>query len=88
MAAITSQIKEIPKVALRKPLNKPGNYPEYQAWEIVCRKEGKYTSLCFTMDTDPNGTIYQCCSGCEDMRELLNANKIEIEDFWLKSVTG
>lgn len=88
MATITSQLKKVPKGTPRDAPNKPGNCPEYQVWGVVCRKEGKYTSLCFNMDTDPGGKIYQCCGRCDDMRELLGANKIEIEDFWMNSVTG
>ena len=87
MKAITNTLKNPAperKSRAKDPPNVIGNCPEFLTWGIVCRKEGKYTSLCLNMADA--GMTYQYCGWCEDMYRLLGANKIEIEDLWLKLV--
>jgi hypothetical protein len=86
METITSQLKNIPLPAASRYFDKAGDCPEFMTWGIICREEGKYTSLCFNMENDPKAKIYQCCGRCEDMLRLLGANNIDIKGLWEESV--
>lgn len=89
MSKITRELKKIsPSADTQTSRNRPGNCHEYITWGVVCRGEGKYSTLCLTMDLDPKGKIYKCCSHCEDLRQLLNANGMDIEDLWEDSELG
>lgn len=62
-----------------KAFNLPGNCPEYLIFGIVCRKRGRYRSLCLSIRTDK---IFKFCNHCESLMRLLNEVGIQIDDYW------
>lgn len=63
--------------------NLAGNCPEYLAWEMICRNQGKYSSLCLSVLHERS---FKYCGHCEGMANFgaVQKNK-QIEDLWNKS---
>lgn len=80
MSSITKALKnESQIVNTRSPPNREGNCPEYLAWPVVCRHEGRYKSLCLNMAKQ---CAYRCCGHCETTLQKLGANNVQIADLW------